>query len=186
VLGLTRLEGGALNVKMTLHALDEVVDSALRGIGARIDAGRIHMDIPLEIPLASVDPVLIEQLLINVLENALRYTPADSPIDVIVRASTSDISVTIADRGPGVAKEDESRILDKFFRSANADHRDGGMGLGLAICKAIARAHGGRIEARNRNGGGLEVTLSLPTGGPTAPEPLIRSSEPAVETNSPC
>lgn len=186
VLALTRLEQGSLSVKKTPCALEEIVDSAVRRLTSRLDSRRIDVDAPADLPMVSLEPMLTEQLITNVLENALRYTPSGSSVDVRLRWIEPDVSLTIADRGPGVPPGDESRIFDKFFRSASADRRDGGMGLGLAICRAIARAHDGRIEARNRAGGGLEVTFSVPRAhDPAVAEVVSAGPESAAQGTSP-
>jgi two-component system sensor histidine kinase KdpD len=171
VLGLTRLEGGVMQVKKTPQAIEEILDAALRRVGARLSDRGVRMNVPLDVPLVPLDAVLIEQLFINVIENALRYTPAGSPIEVEVSFDGAEVSVGIADRGPGVAVGEEGRIFEKFYRSAASDPRDGGIGLGLFICQAIAEAHGGRISGKNRKQGGLIVTLVMPRAGdPTAAE----------------
>lgn len=173
VLAMTRLESGSLDVKKSPCAIEEIVDSALRRFGARLESRKIDVRVPCDAPLVSVDPSLIEQVVINLVENALRHTPEGSAIDIAVRSEGTEVALCVADHGPGVPAEDEVRIFEKFYRSHTADQRDGGMGLGLAICKAAARAHGGRMEARNRPGGGLEVTLVLPA----SPEPPRETTE---------
>jgi two-component system sensor histidine kinase KdpD len=106
--------------------------------------------------------VLIEQLLVNLVENAAKYSPSESAIEVSARQTDHSIELEVADRGRGFAAGDERRVYDLFYRgsSVNPDRR--GTGIGLAICRAIAEVHGGRIKAANRPGGGAVVTVSLP------------------------
>jgi two-component system, OmpR family, sensor histidine kinase KdpD len=107
--------------------------------------------------------VLVEQILINLLENAAKYTPAGTAMDVRAWAEDGRVMVEVADRGPGLAAGDESRIFEKFYRGAAPDSR--GAGLGLAICRAIVEAHGGRIWAQNRPDGGAAFRFFLPIEG---------------------
>jgi two-component system sensor histidine kinase KdpD len=110
-----------------------------------------------------MDDVLVEQVLINLLENAARYTPPGTEIDVRAWADDGRAMVEVADRGPGLAAGDESRIFEKFYRRADPQSR--GAGLGLAICRAIVEAHGGRIWAENRADGGAAFRFFLPIEG---------------------
>jgi two-component system sensor histidine kinase KdpD len=104
---------------------------------------------------------LIEQVFFNLLENATKYTPLDTQIDISARATADTVTVEIADRGPGFSAGDEERIFDKFYRGATPRTAPG-TGLGLAICKGIIRAHGGKLWAENREGGGAIFRFTLP------------------------
>jgi len=111
---------------------------------------------------------------VNLLENALKYTPAESPLEIRARMHAGGVEMVVADRGPGIPPGEEQRIFDKFYRIGGA--RGGGVGLGLAICKGIVRAHGGQIFVMNRPGGGAEFHIYLPVDGaplaPEAPDPI--------------
>jgi two-component system sensor histidine kinase KdpD len=105
----------------------------------------------------------LEQVLVNLLENASRYTPAGSEIEIAGKAGDRRIEIRVADNGPGLPPDSEARIFDKFFRGATvAPDGRRGVGLGLAICRAIVEAHGGRIAAANRAQGGAEFVITLP------------------------
>ena len=107
--------------------------------------------------------MLIEQVFINLLENAIKYTPAHSPIDLSAAADGAAIVIAVADRGPGLPPGDEQRIFEKFYRARAPASRNGsGVGLGLTICRGIVEAHGGRIWAENRSGGGAVFRFTLP------------------------
>lgn len=132
-------------------------------VEARPGARKIEVDLPPDLPLLTLDAMLIEQLLTNLIENSLKYAPADAAIRIAARTEVDAISVTVADTGPGFPPGDLARVFDKFYRG----QREGtvvGAGLGLTICSAIARAHGGGIAARNRSDGGAEVLVRLPRG----------------------
>ena len=117
---------------------------------------------PAELPLVPMDDVLIEQVLINLLDNALKYTPPGSPIEVTRGRTTGGaVLIEVADRGPGLPPGEERRIFEKFHR-ADAAPSVRGAGLGLAICRGIVQAHGGRIWAENRPGGGVAFRFTLP------------------------
>jgi len=117
----------------------------------------------------SVDPVLFEQVVVNLLDNALKYAPAASAIDVRAVASKDALEIGIADRGPGLPPGNEDRLFEKFFRGSHPGV--GGVGLGLPICRGIVQAHGGTISAENRAGGGalFRVRLPLPEEPPSVP-----------------
>ena len=116
--------------------------------------------------LGQFDAVLIEQVLVNLLENACRYTPADTPINVAAWTDGPSTVIEVSDFGPGLAAGDALRVFEKFQRGANAKPDSRGAGLGLAICRAIVRAHGGEITARNRTEKtGVIFRVRLPTEG---------------------
>jgi two-component system sensor histidine kinase KdpD len=119
----------------------------------------------------SVDLVLIAQALVNVIDNAVKYSPPSAPIEIQARAVDTQVSVEVRDRGIGVPPDDLARMFDKFYRVQRADNATG-TGLGLSISRGIVEAHGGRIWADNRPEGGLVVTITLPLapGRPNAQE----------------
>jgi two-component system sensor histidine kinase KdpD len=169
LLDMTRLEAGALRVKKEVQPFEEVVGGALNRVDDRMRGRPVHTDVPPDLPLVALDAVLLEQVLVNLLENALKYTPPGSPIDVAVRTSGDDLEVTVADRGPGVAAKDAERIFEKFYRAKEG--QGGGVGLGLAICRAIVAAHGGRIAVEPREGGGASFRFTLPLRDAPSPAP---------------
>ena len=117
--------------------------------------------------LVDLDYLEIDQVLTNLLENAVRYTPAGSPIEVSASSEGEQVVVRVADRGPGIPPTDLERVFDKFYRVLDGRHPAGypmGSGLGLAVCKGLVEAHGGRIWAEAREGGGLIVCVTLPRG----------------------
>jgi two-component system sensor histidine kinase KdpD len=118
--------------------------------------------LPPDLPLVPLDEVLIEQVLVNLLENAVKYTPPGSPIELSAWAGEQQVTVEVADRGPGLPSGAEQHVFDKFFR---ADAATGGAGLGLTICHGIIAAHGGRIWAENRPDGGAVFQFTLPLEG---------------------
>jgi two-component system sensor histidine kinase KdpD len=163
LLEMTRLESGALQLHTEWHPVEEVVGSALGRFGKRLGQRPITTRVPQDLPLVSMDDVLIEQVLINLVDNALKYTPAESPIELTASSADGMVVVGVADRGPGLPQGDEKRIFDKFYRSGAQAVR--GAGLGLAICQGIIEAHGGRIWAENRPGGGVAFRFTLPVKG---------------------
>jgi two-component system sensor histidine kinase KdpD len=160
LLEMTRLESGNVQVQKEWHAVEELVGSALQRFGARLRRRAITTHIPANLPLAPLDPLLIEQVLINLVDNALKYTPENTPIEIAAAAEAAGVVVEVADRGPGLAPGDEQRVFDKFYRTRAEPGR--GSGLGLAICRGIVEAHGGRIRAENRAGGGVAFRFLLP------------------------
>lgn len=162
LLELTRLEAGKVTVKRVPQAIDEVIGVSLYRMERQLDGRRIETNVPEDVPLAAFDPVLLEQVFINLLENAVKYTPAGTPIDINVRRENSYILVEVADRGPGVPSGEEERVFERLYRG-EADRRTaGGVGLGLTICRAIVTAHDGKIWLENRPGGGALFRFTLP------------------------
>src|SRR4029453_2250095 len=109
----------------------------------------------------------IEQVLVNLLDNALKYTPPGSPIDVLATATDDNVTIEVADRGPGLPPGSEESVFEKFYRGDQGSAR--GAGLGLAICLGIVRAHGGRVWAHNLPGGGVAFLFTLPRANAVAP-----------------
>ena len=160
LLDMTRLEAGALRVQKEPQPVEEVVGAALGRMEDRFHGREVHANIPLDMPLVPFDSALIEQVLINLLENATKYTPAGSPIDVSARAKGDEAEIEVADRGPGVDVHDRERVFEKFYRAREGE--GGGVGLGLTICRGIVSAHGGRIWVDDRPGGGAVFRFTLP------------------------
>lgn len=182
LLDLTRLESDALEVRREWIPLEEIVGSALMRLDARLDGRPIKTDLPADLPLISVDAVLVEQALVNLLENAAKYTPAGTEIAIAARVDESSVAIDVADRGPGLAAGDEARIFDKFFRGRNAGTT--GAGLGLAICRGVAHAHRGTLVAVTRPDGGALFRMTLPRIG-QAPAPPPELDAPLGPPESP-
>ncbi len=163
LLDMTRLESGAVALNRQWHVMEEIVGSALSRLRRELASRPVRVESPADLPLLFLDGMLMEQVFVNLLENALRYTPADSPIEIVLRSVEQRVEIRFSDYGPGLPSGCESRVFEKFFRGATstADGRRG-VGLGLAICKAIIEAHGGRIRARNRLPCGAEFRMDLP------------------------
>jgi len=161
LLDMTRLESGAMRVKRVPGDVQDLIGSSLEELRTRLGDRPVSLNIPDGLPLISMDFVLIERVLVNVIDNALKYSPPDSPIEIQARLAGAFVEMTVADRGLGIPKEDLTRIFDKFYRVQRPDNVSG-TGLGLAICKGIVEAHGGFISAENRPEGGTMITIALP------------------------
>ena len=160
LLQMTRLESGALHLHRDWHPFEEVVGAALGQLAKSLDSHRVVVSVPPDLPLVAMDDVLIEQVLINLLDNAVKYTPPDSAIRIIETATDRKVTVEVADHGPGLPHGGEERVFEKFYRGQPAGGR--GAGLGLAICQGIVNAHGGRIWAQNLPEGGVAFLFTLP------------------------
>jgi two-component system sensor histidine kinase KdpD len=176
LLDMTRLEAGGLSMNREWQPLNDVISATLHHLARRLKDRALNLAIPDDLPLLLIDGVAIEQVMINLVENALEYAPAPSPIDIIARQAEHEIVIEVADRGPGLAAGTERRVFEKFFRAAQGSSRRG-IGLGLAICRGIVESHGGRISANNREGGGAVFTFTLPMD--EAP-PSVDREPPAV------
>ena len=174
VLHMTRLDSSTLRPTLEWELPDELIGSAVARVAA-LAAGRpIIVHPPPEPFLARLDAVLVEQLLTNLVENALLHGEGDAPVEVSVRLHEGEVIFEVADRGRGLPPGDPARLFDKFVRGPGA--RRGGSGLGLAICQAIARLHGGRTWAKAREGGGAVFLAALPQGvGGSGEPPEIES-----------
>jgi two-component system sensor histidine kinase KdpD len=172
LLAMTRVEAGALKVEKEWLPLEEVIGAALVRVEDRLGRRVVSTTLPSDAALVLLDGVLIEQVLINLLDNAIKYTPQESPIDLSAEMTRDGLNLAVADRGPGIPPGDLERIFDKFYRAAAIGAP--GVGLGLSICRGIVEAHGGRMWAENRPGGGAVFRFVLPmTGGPPRPETVF-------------
>jgi two-component system sensor histidine kinase KdpD len=165
LLDLNRIESGAVAVRKEWCPLEEIVGSALVRLDDILSGREVEVKLPSPLLLVPVDPVLMEQVLTNLLENAAKYTPPGSPITIEADSVNGGVMVSVSDRGPGIPIEDIDRIFEKFHR-LSGDGSVAGTGLGLAICRAILMAHGGRIWAENREGGGACFRFLLPVEEP--------------------
>ncbi len=162
LLDMTRLESG-VELRRELCPLEEVVGSALQRLDSQLQNRPLTTQLPESLPPVMIDDVLLGQVLINLLENALKYTPNGSPLEIVAGTASNEVWLEVRDRGPGLAPGEEMRIFEKFYRGPAKAAR--GAGLGLAICRAIVAAHCGTIQAHNRPGGGAVFRIGLPLGG---------------------
>jgi two-component system, OmpR family, sensor histidine kinase KdpD len=153
LLDMARLQEGSMRLNRQWSSIEEVVGSALNGCRRMLGKRSIQTDVPPDLPLVQLDAILVERLLTNLFENAATYTPADSALtidaSVVQEGSQRYVRVNVTDSGPGLPAGMESRVFDKFTRGEK-ESATPGIGLGLAICRAIVEAHGGRIGASNR------------------------------------
>ena len=173
LLDMARLQAGKIQLNRQWQPLEEIVGSALMATAAPLAAHSVSAVLPDDLPLIEIDAVLIERVLCNLLENAAKFTPAGTHISIGSAVRGSEVDVWVDDSGPGLPKGREEAIFEKFERGAR-ESATPGVGLGLAICRAIVEAHGGRIHAENRAGGGARFVFSLPRGmPPTTAEEIV-------------
>lgn len=160
LLEMTRLDSGAVEPRREWVPAEELIGVALARLERPLQGRRVTTTVEPGLPLLLVDPLLLEQLLLNLLENAAKYSPAGSEIDVRCAREGDAVTIDVSDRGPGIAPGDEERVFERFRRGVHPGVR--GAGLGLAIARAIARVHGGELVAERREGGGARLRLRLP------------------------
>ncbi|MCZ2074094.1 MAG: sensor histidine kinase KdpD [Bryobacterales bacterium] len=163
LLEMTRLQSGGIRANKEWQPLEEVIGTALNRMEKRLADHPLSVSLPDDLPLVPFDSTLIEQVLLNLLDNAAKYTPPDSLIELSAWQDGQDVRVVIADHGPGLRPGDEQRIFDKFYRGQPVATR--GAGLGLSICRGILDIHGGRIWAENGPEGGARFYFTLPLDG---------------------
>ena len=161
LLDMTRLESGALKLKLVPCDVQDLFGCALAALEPQLGKRNIEVQVPQGITMAKMDMVLMTQVVVNLLDNALKYTPRDSSIELAAGLADHTLTMTISDRGAGIPEKDLKRVFDKFYRLPIPEGA-GGTGLGLSICKGIVEAHGGSIRAENREGGGLSLIVALP------------------------
>jgi two-component system sensor histidine kinase KdpD len=171
LLDMTRLGYGALELRRRPTDVAELVGAARRQLGAALRGHDVAVDFPQDLPPLDVDPVLIEQVLINLLDNAAKYAPQGSRIAVAGREEGARLRLSVSDEGPGIPPRARARIFDMFYRVEAGDVQRAGAGLGLAICKGIVDAHGGEIRAlaARADGSGTRIEIVLPAAGAEAP-----------------
>ncbi len=161
ILEMARLEAGKVVLNREWYAPEEIVGSALRRLDKKLKTRQVNILMADNLALIHVDAVLLQQVMVNLLDNADKYSPASLPIDISVETTPLGLSIAVADRGPGIPENLQQKVFDKFFR-VNEESAQSGVGLGLSICRAIVEAHGGKIQATNRSGGGTLFQFYLP------------------------
>jgi two-component system, OmpR family, sensor histidine kinase KdpD len=175
LLDMIRVETGALGVQKEWQLLSDVAGVALIRVDEQLRDHPVRTDFPTSLPLVPVDEVLLEQVFVNLLENAARYTPPGTPIEIGAEArNAQEVIAYVADRGPGIPPGEEERIFEKFHRAGSTV--GSGVGLGLTICRGIVTAHGGRMWVENRIGGGAVFRFTIPITG-TPPTIAVEASE---------
>ena len=163
ILDMSRIEGGALKAEKELYPLDELVYHVVDHMQFVLKDRDVRITLSDTLPPVALDFLQMDQVLTNLIENAVRYTPSGSPIEISASEQNGEIHVSVADHGQGVPEEYIERIFDKFYRVSGAKQRGTmGTGLGLAVCRGLVEAHGGRIWAENREGGGAIFQFTLP------------------------
>ena len=165
ILDMARLDAGALELNKQWHPVEEIIGTVLTLVQKQLVGRPVKVQLPPGIPMVFADSVMIEQVLINLLENAVRYTPPGSGLEISAEISEQAVKISVADHGPGIPKGQEERLFEKFYQTRH-EAAQSGVGLGLAICRAIVEVHGGKIHAENRPGGGAVFRFVLPVDQP--------------------
>jgi len=165
LLAVTRIEGGQVNLTRSIELMDEVVSEALKHINRKSKEHTIRVTSGKDFILAHIDAKLIVQVIINLVDNAIKYTPAGSVIEIHTEQKNKWVIVSVADNGPGIPDEQKPRVFDMFYSGANkvVDSRRS-LGLGLSLCKSIVTAHGGTISVSDNQPNGTVFTFTLPAG----------------------
>jgi two-component system sensor histidine kinase KdpD len=161
ILEMARLEAGEVLLNRQWYAPEEIVGSALRRLDRKLATRQVSILMADNLALIHVDAVLLQQVVVNLLDNADKYSPSGLPIDISVETTALGLSIAVADRGPGIPESLQQKVFDKFFR-IHEESAQSGVGLGLSISRAVVEAHGGKIQASNRSGGGALFQLHLP------------------------
>jgi two-component system sensor histidine kinase KdpD len=163
LLSMTRLESGALELRSDWADASDLVASALAQLAPRLSRHEVVVESEPGVPLVKVDFVLMEQVLVNLLDNAAKYAPPSTTIAVSIVSAEGVVQIAVADEGNGMPAEDLERVFDKFYRTGRGDSQAESTGLGLSICRGIVEAHGGRVYAQLRpDGSGTVFTVELP------------------------
>ena len=161
LLDMARLESGLIKLHCDWYDIQDIIGIVLRQYEGILDGRPLKTNVPADLPLIEVDSALIEQVFANILDNAVKYSPPESEISITVDKKDNEMQITVADKGKGLPPEHEDKVFDKFYRMHSPGYVSG-TGLGLSICKGIIEAHGGRIWAKNRPGGGELFVFTLP------------------------
>jgi two-component system sensor histidine kinase KdpD len=171
LLDLSRMESGILQPRKEWYDLAALVDDVLGRLRPLTNGHPVVVDIPSDLPPVELDYVEIDQVLSNLIENATKYVPTGQEIRVSARRSGGELQVEVTDRGPGVSQDALRRLFEPFYREDEARRKKKGSGLGLAVSKGLVEAHGGRIWAENRPGGGARFVFTLPAPDPAPEKP---------------
>lgn len=177
LLDTTRLEAGALKLNSEWQSLEELLGVVLNRLHQSLLKHPVKVNVPADLPLVKADGILLQQVLLNLIENASKYSPPESVIEVTAGVRDKQLLVSITDQGPGLTAGEEKRIFEKFHRSEKASVRQGA-GLGLTVCRGIIELHGGEIWAENVPGRGARFSFTLPI----TPAPEVRPEETESET----
>jgi two-component system sensor histidine kinase KdpD len=163
ILKIIRLEAGSVEISKQPYDIKQLLTSVLDKLRKRFGENKFVVNAQAQdTPFVMLDNLLMEQVLINLIENAVKYSSADTTIAITIQYSATEVKVMIADRGKGIARDEVEKVFDKFYRGPKADADSGGFGLGLAICKGIVLAHHGRIFVEPRENGGTIFCFTLP------------------------
>jgi two-component system sensor histidine kinase KdpD len=173
MLDMARLQSGPVQLNRQWQPVEEVIGTALKAMSGALEKRRVKVTLAEDMPLVDIDAVLFERVLCNLLENAAKYTPPGSPVDIRGEAVGDHVAIAVEDSGPGLPKGKESAIFELFERGRKESSTPG-VGLGLAICRAIVEAHGGRIRSETKPQGGARFTVELPRGTPPTLDDLER------------
>jgi two-component system, OmpR family, sensor histidine kinase KdpD len=165
LLDLARMQSAGIRVNKEWHSLDEIVGSALSRLGQALSKHRVQTDLPSDLPLLEVDASLIERVLVNLLDNAMKYTPPDAKISIGAKAAGNSTYLFVEDNGPGLPPGDPERFFEPFVRGQK-ESAISGVGLGLALCRSIIAAHGGTIRAETIPPSGTRFEIRIPLGSP--------------------
>jgi len=182
LLDMARIQSGEIRLRVEWQSMEEIIGGAVKHAHAALGQRALGVQIDRGVTLVECDAVLIERVLANLLENAGKYTPAQTPVEILVRAMDDELLVSVRDHGPGVVKGQEDLIFEKFTRG-HSESATPGVGLGLAICRAIVEAHRGRIWVEPTTPRGATFTFSLPLGTPPVVDlsddgpPITRKAE---------
>lgn len=178
LLDMARLHAGDVTLHKEWQPIEEVIGSSIKLLGRALAEHPVKVTLAADLPLVEFDAVLIERVFCNLLENAAKYAPAGSPIDIAIKTGGEHMEISVSDRGPGFAHRDAGNEgLFEMFVRGEAESAKPGVGLGLAICRAIVEAHGGTINAGNRPEGGASIAFTLPLGEPPVVEEEILPEE---------
>jgi len=165
LLDMARLNAGEITLRREWQPLEEVIGASIKLIESALLAHPVKVTLPADLPLLQFDAVLLERVFCNLLENAAKYAPADTGLDIVARLAGEFVEIEVGDHGPGFPASNNDELFDMFVRGESTASKPG-TGLGLAICRAIIEAHGGKIRATNRPEGGACVSFTLPRGTP--------------------
>jgi two-component system, OmpR family, sensor histidine kinase KdpD len=163
MLDLSRIEAGVLRPQRGWYNVAEIVDRVLQRLSPNLEDRSIDLHVPDDLPLLPVDYIHLEQVIWNLLQNALTYAPPGAPLRIEAAQQSNSIVLCVGDRGPGIPAHERARVFEKYYRLPRTQQAGlAGAGLGLAICKGLIEAHGGQIAILDRAGGGTLVTIHLP------------------------